>query len=163
MLKYKEIPMKKYITLLLLTACLLASCSSAPADETENDTTADTIESVEETEPETSAPQGGLQVYEYTTLTLKSDPTFTDGVFVLYFNESNISFDEDTTFYLGVRAESEAYTITADSETASYEDMIVDGKYCGIAIRPTMDIAAGTYRFSVTFNEYLCEFEMTIE
>lgn len=165
LLNTKENPMKKYITLFLLTACLLASCSSAPA---ENETeampqeTEDTIAA--ETEAEAAPPQpGNVEVFEYHTLTLDRDPVYENGVFVLYFTESDIWYEPDADFRIGIRSSEEAYTIAATVETEAYPDMAVEDEYCGIALKPVEEIPAGEYRFSVTFEEYICDFELTIE
>jgi hypothetical protein len=37
-----------------------------------------------------------------------------------------------------------------------------DDNYCGIAFTPVMDIDAGEYRFSITFDEYKVEFNMSV-
>lgn len=161
--------MKKYITLLLLTALFASACSSAP--EYTEDTAADTESApVEETAPEseteaeTEAPrQDNVEVFEYVKLELAKDPVFTNGVLLLYFTDDDIWFEQDTSFYIGLRSSDEAYTIGASSETALYPDMMVEDAYCGIALRPNEEIPAGEYKMSVTFEEYICDFELTVQ
>lgn len=162
--------MKKYIALLLLTACLLASCSSAPADETlESNDNVEVNESTQETETETETETDApapIEPFEYDVLELDGDPVYEDGVFVLYFTEDDITFDESTEFYIGVVIPGESYTVTATEETAFYPDMLADEQYSeyrGIALRPNEEIPAGNYRFSVTFEQYIVDFELTVE
>lgn len=170
--KNKEYPMKKYIALLLLTSCLLASCSSAPADETTGDTSADTnesIESIEETETETDTEATQPEIvepFEYNTLELDRDPVYENGMFVLYFTDDAVTFTEDTIFRIGVMTPGESYTITAENDTASYPDMLANDEYkeyCGIALRPSEEIPAGEYEFSVTFEKYIVNFDLTLD
>lgn len=164
--------MKKYIALLLLTAAVLSACSSAP--ESAEETTAETEsapvtetavpETEAETEAQTEAPKPeNVEVFEYHTLELAKDPEFKDGVLLLYFTENDVWFEPDASFYIGLRSEDEAYSISASSETEQYPDMMVEDEYCGIALRPAEEIPAGEYRMSVTFEEYICDFELAIQ
>lgn len=157
--------MKKYITLLLLTACVLSSCSSAPAEDETETTPQETEENIEsETSTETAPPQpGNVEVFEYHTLELDRDAVYENGVFLLYFTEDDIWYESDADFRIGIRSSEEAYTIAATVETEAYPDMAVEDEYCGIALKPAEEIPAGEYRFSVTFEQYICDFELTIE
>lgn len=159
--------MKKYISLLLLAAALLTACSS-DGEVTEETLPAndDVIEEIEETEAESETevkiPES-VDVFEYHTLELSKEPVWEDGVLVLYFTEDDLWFETDSSFYIGLRSEDEAYSVSAVSETALYPDMLVEDEYCGIALRPSEEIPAGEYRMSVTFEHYICDFEMTIQ
>lgn len=157
--------MKKYITLLLLTACMLSSCSSAPAENETETTPQETEETVaSETSTETAPPQSGnAEVFEYHTLELDRDAVYENGVFLLYFTENDIWYESDADFRIGIRSSEEAYTIAATVETKAYPDMAVEDEYCGIALKPAEEIPAGEYRISVTFEQYICDFELTIE
>lgn len=156
--------MKKYIALLLLTSCFLASCSSEY--EYVDDSYEETEESTDtDSETETQLPEI-TEPFTYDELELDRDPVFENGTFVLYFTDDSVSFSDDTIFRIGVLTPGESYTITAENLTADYADMLANAEYneyCGIAIRPNEEIPAGDYEFSVTFDEYIVNFDLTLD
>ncbi len=163
--------MKKYIISLLTVALAIASlsaCSSSDSEiETETSTESTETEIVEtetETETETTIPEPvDVEVIDFEILNLAKDPVYENGVFVLYFTEQDVWYDENTVLNVGVVAEDEAYTIKGTIDYTTYPDMkIDDNNYCGIAFKPAFDIDPGNYRFSITFDEYKVEFNMDV-
>lgn len=162
--------MKKYIALILaISALTLASCSSGDSDSVETDE--QNVESVEEveTEPEVEESKPSIpvpeevEIIEFEILSLAKDPVYEDGTLVLYFNENDVWYDENTVANIGVVADDEAYTVKAEIDFDSYPDMTIDERnHCGIALKPVFDIDPGEYRFSVSFDEYKVEFNFAV-
>ena len=159
--------MKRYIALLLAFAALSLQACSASDDETEDIETETEIETEAETEAETAPQVLKPEEIEFTSfeeLTLVKDPVYENGMMVLYFNENDVMYNENTDANIGVVAADEAYTVKAEIDFDSFPDMKVDeSNYCGIALKPSFEIDPGEYRISITFDEYKVEFEMTIQ
>lgn len=168
--------MKKYIALILAAMLLtLPSCSS---EENEEDGTEETIVSetesepvIEETEPETEEETvferpDDEEVITYTSLELEKDPVYdrSAGLFVLYFTDHEVWYKEDAKCYIGLVSDSEAASVTGKPDMEAYPDMIIDeDDFCGIAIRVDEEIPAGEYFVSVTFENYMANFDYTVE
>lgn len=165
--------MKKYIAAILAVTAIvssfaLTSCSSSGnEDETTSntaETTAPETDSETETETETSLPTPeDVEVIDFEVLTLEKDPVYENGIFVLYFTDHDVIYDENTVVNIGVVAEDEAYTVKGTIDFTTYPDMKVDdNNYCGIALSPAFEIDSGEYRFSITFDDYKVEFNMAV-
>lgn len=156
--------MKKYIIIaLLLSSLTLVGCSSSDGEsesESENLT-----ESVTETDSETISKPTNEEVINFSELTLSSDPVYENGRLVLWFNSEDVSYDADTVCSIGVIATDEAYSIKATPDIEAYPDMFVsDGNYKGIALAPSEELEAGSFKFSITVGEYIVSsFDMSIE
>ena len=159
--------MKRYIALLLAFAALsLQACSASNEDETkaiENETEIATEDETKaETAPQVLKPEE-VEFTAFEELTLAKDPVYENGMMVLYFNESDVMYNENTNANIGVVATDEAYTVKAEIDFDSFPDMKVDeSNYCGIALKPSFEIDPGEYRISITFDEYKVEFNMNI-
>ncbi len=161
--------MKKYIAILLaLSTIALAACSSS--NEEELDTTESSVESeAHETETETTETNPDIpvpddvEIIDFEELTLAKDPVYENGTLVLYFNETDVWYDDNTEANIGLIAEDEAFTVKADIDFESYPDMKLDDKnHCGIALKPVFEIDPGEYRFSVSFDEYKLDFTFEV-
>ena len=157
--------MKKYISL-ILAFLMLTSCSSA-APETETETEPET-EAVVETEAESEETKEpvNMEVFEFYRLEAAGEPKFEDGMLVVYFTEDDIRFTDESEFYIGLRGEDFAYSITAKPQIELYPDMVTNAEkhyYKGVALLPDEPISAGEYLMSITFDSFLCEFNITVE
>ncbi len=166
-----------YIAALVLVSSLaLQGCSSGGKNEdtTENESTPDTsVETTAETEEETEAESEEtlptppkpeeVEVIKFVNLFLEKDPIYENGTLALYFTDHEIWYDDTTKANVGIVADGEAYTISADIDFDSYPDMKTEDDYCGIALVPTSPIDPGEYKITVTFENYKTEFEITIE
>ncbi len=163
--------MKKYIALLLAGLMLsMAACSSETPEETETETSApETVAEAEEveTEPETKIERPEDEtVINYITLELEKDAIYDRdaGVIVMYFANHQIWYEADTKCSIGLISDEEAFSISGTPDMTAYPDVIVDDDdYCGIAIKVDEEISAGTYFVSVTFDEYIVNFDFTVE
>lgn len=168
--------MKKYIALILAAMILtLPSCSSGEADGDETEETivseAEIEPEIEETEPETEEETvferpADEEVITYTSLELEKDPVYDrdTGLFVLYFTDHELWYKEDAKCYIGLVSDSEAASVTGTPDMVAYPDMMIDeDDFCGIAIRVDEEIPAGEYFVSVTFDNYIANFDYTIE
>ena len=167
--------MKKYIALLLvLTSLALSACSSAPAEDTAEDTppaeetVLDTSPETEETEAETkpAPPVQNEEYVNYKNLHMGVDPVYdkANNLLVLYFEDKNIWYTEDAACYVAYISDTAANSIDAKPDLTAYPDMLLDnGDYCGVALRLDGEIPAGTYEIAVSFASYSCSFEMTVQ
>ena len=158
--------MKKY-TALILALLMLVSCSSAvPENETESETEAETIVEME-TEAETEKKEPVMmEVFNFYHLEAAGEPKFEDGMLVVYFTEDDIRFTDESEFYIGLRGDGNAYSVKATPQIDLYPDMITNEEkhyYSGVALLPEEAIPAGEYLMSVTFEEFICEFNITVE
>ena len=156
--------MKKYmITALLLASLILTGCSSA-GDETIAETESETL-AVSETESETAPKPTNEEVIDFQKLYLSADPVYENGLLVLYFTSENVAYAADTKCSIGVIAAEEAYSIKSSPDFEAYPDMLVsDGRYKGIALRPSEELESGSFKFSITIGEYIVDsFDMTIQ
>jgi len=156
--------MMKY-TALVLALLMLVSCSSAaPENETESETE---TEAIVETEAETEKKEPAMtEVFNFYRLEAAGEPKFEDGILVVYFTEDDIRFTDESEFYIGVRGEGNAYSVKAAPQIELYPDMITNEEkhyYSGVALLPEEAIPAGEYLMSVTFEEFICEFDITVE
>lgn len=158
--------MKKY-TALILALFMFVSCSSAaPEIETEPAIESETLAETE-TEPETEKKEPVIvEVFNYYHLEAAGEPKFEDGILVVYFTEDDIRYTDESEFYIGVRSEGIAYSVKAASQVALYPDMITNEAkhyHSGVALLPEETIPAGEYLMSVTFEDFICEFNITVE
>ena len=163
--------MKKYIAMLLVFASLtLSACSSAPSEDTDavNDTAAETVDTtIEETQPETDYVRPEDEEYvDYRSLHLASDPVYhaDTKTLVLYFEDYEIWYPEDAACDVAYVSDLAANSIPAKPDMTSYPDMkLENGDYKGVALVLDEAIPTGTHEIYVSFSNYSCNFEMTIQ
>ncbi len=156
--------MKKYIiAALLLSSLLLTGCSSGDAETIEETESETTISS--ETESETQPHPTNEEVIDFQKLYLSADPVYENGLLVLYFTSENVSYTADSKCSIGVIATEEAYSIKSSPDFTAYPDMLVsEGKYKGIALRPSEELESGSFKFSITIDGYIVDsFDMTVQ
>ncbi|MGN1346629.1 MAG: hypothetical protein ACI4V1_07565 [Eubacteriales bacterium] len=162
--------MKKYIVLLLAGLMLAAAACSSEApeesvEETETETAAPETEA--ETEPETKYERpADEEVIEYTTLELEKDALYdrSAGLFVMYFTNHELWYEEDAKCSIGLISDEEAFSIAGVPDFTAYPEVKVDeDDYCGIAIRIEEEIPVGDYYASITFDHYIVNFDFTAE
>ena len=159
----------KKAALMLLSLLLLASCS---AGETEEDTTNETdsavMESTEDTEDTAGSDTGIQEDYvAHRTLTVVEEDGYPyydpdKGMFVIKFSEKNIHFTAEDTCEIGISSQGEAFVVDGTIDTTTYPELI-DGDYnIGVAIKPSVALFDGTFRFVFNFSEYTLSFNYTI-
>jgi len=157
--------MKKFIVLLLIAAAFLTGCSSAE-QETEAPDMNET-ESETETETETEAETyESVDTTNFYKLEAAGEPVFEDGILLVHFTEDDIRYTENSVFYIGIRGSGSAYTIKGESQIALYPELVTNSDknyHSGVALIPSAEIPAGEYVMSVSFESFICEFDITIE
>ncbi len=172
--------MKKYIAFLLAALMFSAvSCSSGEGEAEE--TAAPETEAVAVVEPTEEVPEeteeekeeevkherpADVEVIEYKTLELEKDPVYdrAAGLFALYFTDHELLYAEDVKCSVGLISEEEAVSISGTPDMEAYPDMFVDNDdFCGVAIKVSEEIPAGDYFISVTFDDYIVNFDYTIQ
>lgn len=159
--------MKKYIALLLIAAAFMTACSSqAPETESETETEA-AVETEAETETETEMETFEMvDSFNFYRLEAAEAPVFEDGVLIVRFTEDDIKYSKDSVFYIGIRGEGSAYTIKGTSQIDLYPEMITNpdkNYHSGVALIPSAEIPAGDYKMSVTFESFICEFDISVK
>lgn len=161
--------MKKYIVLLLAVIAVLTSCGAETAVEetsAENETTVETaIETEVETE-EISEPLEIMDSFNFYRLEAAEQPVFEDGILIVKFTEEDIRYTDSSVFYIGLRSDSSAYSIKATSQEVLYPELCTNPEkhyYNGVALLPSEEIPAGDYKMSVSFEDFICEFDITVK
>ena len=170
----------KRITMLLLCALLAmsVSCSRSRSGEESETTAADPAPSVSaaadespaEESPETEAPEEGpaevpenVKVSSIIDLELAKPAVIEGNTLVLYFTDEELWYPEDAACSIGLISSEVADSISGTLDMTSYPDMF-DGDSCrGAAIVASEPIPPGSYTFSVSIDNYLVTFDMTVE
>ncbi|MBE6542088.1 MAG: hypothetical protein E7672_06535 [Ruminococcaceae bacterium] len=163
--------MKKYLIIaLLLASLILTGCNTSSNNESENDQSGESNDNVEvnndsSSESKSDANLSDEDIIDFSKVSVQGTPVYENGLIVIYFTRENVSYTADSACSVGVISDLEAYSIKATPDLTAYPDMLVsEGKYKGIALRPSEDLDSGSFKFSITVGEYIIDtFEMTIQ
>ncbi len=167
--------MKRFIAFMLVFAALtLSACSSAPSEDALETNGADTapqetaaVEDTEETAPKTEYVRPADEEYvDYRNLHLASDPVYNaaDQTMILYFEDYEIWYPEDSECYVAYISDLAANSIPAVPDFTSQPDIkLENGDYQGVVLKLEEALPAGSFEIAVSFHTYSCSFEMTVE
>ena len=112
---------------------------------------------------ETNALPENVEVSAITELELARPTQIENGILVMYFTDEELFYEPDAPCSIGLISSDMADSISGTFDMTSYPDMFSGDDYRGAAIVPSEPIPSGNYTFSVSFGNYLVNFDMTVD